>query len=115
MSEFDVQQILLTITGVAATLFPVIYTLIAPWWKSMIGRALVLSDISLALLVDIALLAYWFHWVISTHVTTAILVLIAAAAVMRCLAIINIQVSAWRAKSNTPVDDTLLDAPGSQM
>lgn len=94
MNDLQWQQIFLTIAGAAATLFPVIYTVFTrgKCWRSQIGRALNVSDISLALLVDLALLAYWFHWTVPIHVSTAITALIAVAALLRCWAVIDIQV-----------------------
>lgn len=92
MSEFDWQVTFLTITGVAATLFPVIYTVFAPWWRSQVGRALVVSDVSLAALVDLSLLGYWFGWHFSNHVSTAVVALIAVAALLRCWAVIDVQI-----------------------
>ena len=97
MSEFDWQMTFLTITGAAASLFPIIYTVFAPWWRSQVGRALVVSDISLAALVDLSLLGYWFGWHFSEHVSTAVVALIAIAALLRCWAVIDVQVIKQRA------------------
>lgn len=38
-----------------ATLFPILYAF-RPWWKSLIGRALMTHSVGLALLIDISLL-----------------------------------------------------------
>lgn len=94
MTELDWQQVFLTITGVAATLFPVLYTVLTGGrcWRSQIGRALIFSDVSLALLVDLALLAYWYDWTLSPHVSTGITALIAVSALLRCWAVIDGQV-----------------------
>lgn len=110
MSELDVQMVLLSITGVAATAFPFLYTWISPWWKTAWGRALVVSDVSLALLVDLALLSYWFDWSLSQHLITAVYALIALAAVLRVVALLS-----TRRVRNTPEPDTLLDAPPTRL
>jgi hypothetical protein len=43
----------------AATLFPLLYGLTTPWWRSLIGRALMTKAVGLALLIDISLLYTW--------------------------------------------------------
>lgn len=100
MTEFDWQQVFLTITGAAATLFPFLYSALTGGrcWRSQIGRALIFSDVSLALLVDLALLAYWFHWTLSPHVSTGITALIAVSALLRCWAVIDGQILRGRRK-----------------
>lgn len=47
---------LLWITAPAATLFPIIYGITSPWWRSLVGRALVVKGIAVALLIDLSLL-----------------------------------------------------------
>lgn len=47
-----------------ATLFPLLYGFTAPWWASIVGRALMTVSIGLGLLVDISLL---FHWLGPTY------------------------------------------------
>jgi hypothetical protein len=48
----------LLIIGMAppATLFPIIYGLTAPWWKTLLGRALMTKATGMALLIDISLI-----------------------------------------------------------
>jgi hypothetical protein len=43
----------------AATLFPLLYGLTTPWWRSLIGRALMTKAVGLALLIDISLAYQW--------------------------------------------------------
>lgn len=52
----------LMIVGMAppATLFPIIYGFTAPWWKSLVGRALMTKAVGLALLIDITIIYNWF-------------------------------------------------------
>jgi hypothetical protein len=42
-----------------ATLFALAYMLTRPWWTTAIGRAILVSSLSLALLIDISLLYQW--------------------------------------------------------
>ena len=59
MNSEQVTLYLLWFTAPAATLFPILYMASAPWWQSLVGRAIVISKIGLACLVD-ASLAYHF-------------------------------------------------------
>lgn len=43
----------------AANLFPLLYGTTAPWWRSWTGRAIIISKVGLALLVDAAVLFRW--------------------------------------------------------
>jgi hypothetical protein len=43
----------------AATLFPLLYGFTTPWWRSLIGRALMTKAVGLALLIDISLAYQW--------------------------------------------------------
>ena len=53
----DLAALLLIVgTAPAITLFTVLYGLTTKWWQQWIGRALFLSSMGLALLVDISLL-----------------------------------------------------------
>lgn len=112
MTEPAFQKLCLEVTGVAATAFPFIYTLAGPWWRSQIGRALVVSDISLALLVDVALLADWFDWIIPTHVVSGIVALIAVAALLRNLAVVSLARLHYRERLRATPQDT---ATGSRL
>ena len=59
MTVDQVSLLLLIIAAPAATLFPILYMLTAPWWQTWVGRALVVSKIGLAVLVDASLA---FHY-----------------------------------------------------
>ena len=39
----------------AATAFPLLYGLTSPWWRSLVGRALMTKAVGLALLIDISI------------------------------------------------------------
>lgn len=46
-------------TAPAITLFVLIYGITSPWYRSMIGRALMVSSTGFALLVDLVLVYQW--------------------------------------------------------
>lgn len=83
---------ILTFAAVAATAFPILYTLVAPWWKSVVGRSLFVSEVSLALLLDLALGAYWLHLTVPAPVATSLYTLIAVGCWMRLGALIDEQI-----------------------
>lgn len=45
-------RVLVGITAVAVTLFPVLYGVFSPWYKSKLGIAVMLQSVSIALTVD---------------------------------------------------------------
>lgn len=45
----DLSRIVVLAAFFAAILFLVVYSLVAPWWRTSIGRALVIMDIGIAL------------------------------------------------------------------
>lgn len=47
--------VLICATVPAATLFPIVYGLTSPWWKSATGRALMVKSLATMLLIDFAL------------------------------------------------------------
>lgn len=99
MSNQDWQVVILTIAGVAATLFPIAYaTVAAPWYRSQFGRSLMISETSLAVLIDMSLAAYWFHFVVPPPLVTGIFTLIALGSCLRLAALLHEQ---WSDRSNT--------------
>lgn len=52
-------EFLIYATAPPATLFALIYGFTTPWYRTMIGRALLTSSTALALLVDVSLLFQW--------------------------------------------------------
>jgi hypothetical protein len=59
-------QIMMAITAVCVTLFPVLYGVIAPWYRSHLGRAVLLQSVSVALVVDIS--AYAQFWTLTEDI-----------------------------------------------
>jgi len=55
MTADNAAYVLLIASAPPATLFPLLYGFTLPWYASLIGRALMISSVGLALLVDISL------------------------------------------------------------
>lgn len=61
MSEADmIFKWLVTLTIPVAVLYPLVYGLRAPWWKSAIGRALMIKALGLLMLLLFSVFFYWF-------------------------------------------------------
>lgn len=92
MSNQDWQVVILTVAGLAATMFPVAYAFLAkPWYRSQFGRSLMISETSLAVLIDMSLLAYWFHFVVPPPLVTGIFTLVALGSCLRLAALLSEQ------------------------
>jgi hypothetical protein len=76
MSDVHIDLIILTGAAVAANLFCILYWITAPWYRSEVGRAAWSMTFSVALLLDTALVAYWFHWTVPAWVAHVIYVVI---------------------------------------
>lgn len=64
MTTAQLSTVVIYIAAPGATLFPLLYMWAAPWRKSLIGYAIVVSKIGLALLVDLSLL---YHFIGPTY------------------------------------------------
>lgn len=60
----QVSRIFLAIAAGCVTVFPLLYGLLSPWYKSHLGRAVLLQSLSIALVIDIT--AYAQFWNITT-------------------------------------------------
>ena len=65
-------RIMMAITACCVTLFPLLYGLIAPWYRSHLGRAVLLQSVSVALVVDIS--AYAQYWTLSEDIQNLFLI-----------------------------------------
>lgn len=92
MTELGWEILFVSIAGAASTLFVLAYGMFARWWRTPIGRALMASDLSLAVLLDLALAAYWLHFEVPAWGRLAIDASIAAAALMRLGAVVTDQI-----------------------
>jgi hypothetical protein len=125
VSEAHWQEVALWVIGICATAFPFIYMIFAKW-RSWVGVTLIVSDISLACLVDPSLLSEHFHFTIGYHWITAIVWFVAITAVARCAMVPGVQWQGRRARQraqlqhvevaeDTPESNPLLDGPPAQM
>lgn len=74
---------ILTGAAIAANLFCLGYGVTAAWYRTDTGRSAWAMTFSVALLLDVALLAYWFHWVLPPWVGHVIYAVIFAACWMK--------------------------------
>ena len=58
----DVSSALVITAWASAVLFDAVYTVLAPWWKTWMGRNLFAFDASIAAVLTPAVLALWFHY-----------------------------------------------------
>lgn len=54
-------RVVLIIAALAVTIFPLLYGFIAPWYKSHLGRAVMLEALSVAFAIDITAYAQFFR------------------------------------------------------
>ena len=92
------EVVLVAIPAIATGLFVVGYLCLAPWWKSGAGRSRIISDISLAALLWISLLAYWLHFITPDWALMAILAFIAVGSVYQLGVFIDVQIRRRRNK-----------------
>lgn len=80
--------VLIFAAAVPATVVPVAYGLLLPWWRSWLGRAFMTEATALALVLDLSLaFRYWpGHDTIKGDVALAVYALIAAGCWMMLLA-----------------------------
>jgi hypothetical protein len=84
-----VALVLVLALSVPATLFAGVYMFTRPWWTTAIGKAMLVSSMSLALLVDISLLYMWLgddYW-LRDAVRLTVYTLILAGACFKCYAL----------------------------
>lgn len=76
--------------AVTSTLFAAAYMFTRPWWSTPIGRALLISSTSLALLTDIALLYQWLgdDYALRDVVRLTVYTLIFLGASLKCVAFV---------------------------
>lgn len=86
---------ILTGAAIPATLYPIVYWVLAPWYRSDWGRAAWSIMLAIAALLDVALVAYWFHWTVPEWLARVIYVLIFCACWMKFGALINHQLIAY--------------------
>lgn len=58
-----VSRVFLAIAAVAVTIFPLLYGTLSPWYRSHLGRAVLLQSVSIAMAIDIS--AYGQFWAIT--------------------------------------------------
>ena len=92
MSDTHIDVVILTIAAVAANLFCILYWITAPWYRSEAGRAAWSMTFSVALLLDVALLAFWFHWTVAPWIAHVIYLVILVACWLKFGALVHEQI-----------------------
>ena len=59
MSADTAAVLIVLLAAPPATLFPLLYGVTRPWWRSLVGRYVFTSALGLGLLIDISLLYNW--------------------------------------------------------
>lgn len=87
-------------TAPPATLFALIYGLTTPWWRSLIGRALLVSSTALALLVDLALLFQWLgpEYLGRSYVRVTVFGLVCLGAWLKFAALVGMKIDSRRSR-----------------
>jgi hypothetical protein len=67
---------LVIIAAVPQTLFVALYGFASPWWRSQTGRAIFTKAFSMALLLDLSLVNYWWG-PINVDASNAVIALVA--------------------------------------
>jgi hypothetical protein len=60
MTTEEASTLIIFVAAPATTLFPILYMLTAPWYRSLVGWAIVISKLGLAALVDASLAFHFF-------------------------------------------------------
>lgn len=86
--------------AIATTAFPILYAALAPWYRTWLGRAVMVLGIALALLLDLTILLRFIVLppLAVAMITTGVLGLILAASVAKSIILIVTQVTARREK-----------------
>ncbi|WP_067428394.1 putative phage holin [Nocardioides jensenii] len=89
MSADMLALLLIVAAAPPATVFPLLYGLSAPWWRSLVGRALMTSSLGLAFLIDISLAykAFGDNYALRDVVRLSVYALIVCGAWMQFLAL----------------------------
>jgi hypothetical protein len=65
-------RIALTIAAIPVTAFPLLYLVFAPWYKSQLGRAMMLQSMAIAFAIDFSLIYQYWVFTSSLHVLLTI-------------------------------------------
>jgi len=89
MTTDGVVYVLVIAGAVPATLFVILYPILSPsFWRSWIGRALEISALALALLLDLSVASRYFGHPLTPAVRLALVALIALGAWLEFLALL---------------------------
>lgn len=89
---------ILCLTAPAITLFSILYGLLSPWYRSLMGRALFVSSSGLALLVDISLVYQFLgdDYALRDAVRLSVFSYICLGAWLKLTALVSEKWGAWK-------------------
>ena len=96
MSTQDWAVFLITAAAIPATFGLLIYAFTAPWYRTAFGRAYVIDGLSVAVLLDLALVIHWTHWVPPEWLVLWLYGLIAVGQWMQAGAVVHYQIQKRR-------------------
>lgn len=91
MTTEDWGVVLITDAAIASNLALLLYGLLAPWYRSVFGRARVVAEVGFVALLDLALYAHWSHHFLPDWLRLTVYAVIAAGAWMWLGAIVEEQ------------------------
>jgi len=101
MTDLTFDVAVLSGAAVAANLFCLLYFALAPWYRSVEGRASWSMTFSVALLLDVALVAYWLHWTVPPWLAHVIYFVIFIACWLKLGALVQRQFIEYRRRSRS--------------
>ena len=96
MSDLAIDATILGAAAILANLFVILYLITAPFYRSDAGRASWMMTLSVALLLDVSLVSYWFDWTVPEWLARTIYVLILCACALKFWALVHEQFRARR-------------------
>lgn len=102
MSPDAIAVVLIAAASIPATLFPLVYGFTSPWWRTPIGRALMVKAVGLALLIDISLVYNFFgdDYAARDAVRLGVFSLITVGVWMQFLALMREKWRVWAARAD---------------
>jgi hypothetical protein len=108
MNATDWALALVWVATVPQTLFILIYGTTNQWWLSWIGRALFTSSLALALLLNMSLVAYYYHDLLDQRESNVVIGLVALGSCLKLFALLLDKRPGSRDRFNQGSDDDRL-------
>lgn len=101
-------EVLLVVLAIVVTAFPIIYGVLAPFWKTLLGRSVMILGVALALLADLSILFdFWQPSPVATQlIIMVVLLLIIIGSLGKDVAIIKTQLRGRKERTGGDTNDT---------